>query len=255
MLKNDVDVDNEFEFLDLDDDAPIPENPFDFARGGMGDLQLFEQDPDDMLPDVEGNGSGGDYTPAIDEGDFLDPAQRFLFKLLKTHIRSACNVNSRDAERAKALEWIFVPGTSDKDSIEFDPCCLALGGRPVVIRARTMHQFWQASILLKHPLPTLAAIPPSSIMSEIRAIIGPGLAESMARDIWYFPSIPLEILRAKYATKASDKEYQTALENLDANGYIATLSARAYFISRNPALLTQGARNRFQFSTSILEDY
>jgi hypothetical protein len=230
----------------------IPDNPFDF----VSDNAIYEDDDDGGFEDEEHGVAVIEkdvYTPSISEGDFLDPAQRFLFTQLKAHIRAACNVNSKPAAREKALEWIFVPSTSDKDALEFDPVCVALGGRPGVVRARTMHQLWRANIILNQPLPFLASLPPSSILSEIGALVGPGLAYKMAREIWFWPSIPAEVLRTKFGS-AGERDYQAALVSLDANGYIGIAYGRLYFISRNPTILGTTSRGRFQFASSFYGD-
>ncbi len=231
--------------------SSIPSDPFAFNEGIES---LFGEEDDDLDLGPEGAPAPDDsYTPSIDEGDFLDPAQRFIFKRLKASIRAACNVNSKPAERSRALDWICIQSTKDADGIEFEPACRALGGRPVVIRARTMHQLWKANIMLNEPLPFLAAIPPRSIMSEISSLVGPGLPVDMAREIWYWPSIPGEELRAKFAD-VSQREYEAALGSLDANGYIAIAFARIYFISRNPTIMGVSGRNRFEFAHSIYGD-
>lgn len=233
-------------------DTEIPFDPFALndaeAEFWADDADGFEVegDPNVASPDT--------YTPAIDEGDFLDPAQRFLFKRLKQAIRDACNVNSKVVDRTRALEWIFVPETRDKDSLQFDMSCRALGARPVIVRARTMHQLWKANIMLSAPLPFLAAIPPQSLMSEIDARIGPGVPGDLAREIWYWPSIPAESLRAKFAD-VPDRAYHAAMTSLDALGYTAIAFGRVYFISRNPTIMAISGRNRFEFAVSIYGDH
>lgn len=235
-----------------DDGDDVPFNPFALNSSESDfwsdDSEGFEAEGDPNTPVEEV------YTPTIDEGDFLDPAQRFLFKRLKQHIRDACNINTKTPERMKALEWIFVPSTRDKSGIEFELTCRALGARPLVMRARTMHQLWQASIMLSEALPLLAAIPPQSLMSEIDARIGPGAPGQIAREIWYWPSIPVEVLRSRFMD-IEDRKYHAALASLDALGYTAISFGRVYFISRNPGILTLGGRNRFQFASSLTGDY
>lgn len=233
-------------------DMDVPCDPFmmndaeaEFWADDADDFEV-EGDPNDAVKET--------YTPSIDEGDFLDPAQRFLFKRLKQRIREACNVNSKTRERDRALEWIFVPETKDKESLVFDMTCRALGARPLVIRARTMHQLWKANIMLREPLPFLTAIPPQSLMSEIDARIGPGVPGDIAREIWYWPSIPVEVLRAKFVA-VNDVKYHAAMASLDALGYTAISFGRVYFISRNATIMAIGGRNRFEFATSIYGDH
>lgn len=246
--------DDALDAQELDDlaDGSVPESPFEFVTDSWRGLEA------ELESAFEGTGPGtreeDTYTPSISEGDFLDPAQRFLFRQLKARIREACNVNSKESERTRALEWLFVPGIADRDGLECDPLCRALGGRAVVVRARTMHQLWRANILRNEPLPMLAHVPPTSVMSEISAVIGPNLPEQMARDTWFWPSIHTETLRAKYP-KASDREFQVALDSLEANGYLGIAYARLYFISRNPTILGAASRARFQFAASIYGEY
>lgn len=240
-------------FNDDDDDSlpdAIPDDPF--ALNG----QLAEACEADRSEDDDGYDpfeSDKATTPEISEGDFIDPAQHFLFKHLKKHIRDACNVNAKRDARNRALEWLFVPSKADIDGIEFGPTCAVLGARPNVVRARTQHQLWKANILLSDALPFLAVGAPASLMSEIGIHIGPGLAEGIARESWFWPSIPAMELREKFAA-TSNKHYQAALESLTALGYLAIAAGRIYFISRNPMILSKAARNRFSFASAIHGD-
>ena len=232
----------------------IPDDPFEL-NAGLEETYSSDcdgEDDDDETPE-DFLHQDKPSTPSISEGDFGDPALRYIFKRLKDRIRQACNVNAKRATRQLALEWIFVPNQSDAVGIDFDSACRALGGRPIVVRARTMHQLWRANIMLAEPLPFLAAVPPVSLISEISALIGPGLPEDIAREAWRWPSIPATALRAKFSDAPMTK-YQAALESLSANGYVAIASGRVYFISRNPTIMSKSARNRFAFSSAIYGD-
>lgn len=241
------------ESLFEDDDLPdeIPEDPFalNFGLSEAMASDLDDQDDDGYDP-FEAERSS---TPEINEGDYLDPAVHAIFVRLKKHVRDACNVNAKREPRTRALEWIFVPSTRDSMSLEFNPVCIALGGRPSLIRARAQHQLWKANILLTEPLPFLSATMPESIMSEISAQIGPGLPEGLARETWFWPSIPTMELRAKFP-KASNQQYQTSLESLMAAGYVAISAGRVYFITRNPTIMSKAARNRFSFAGAVYGD-
>lgn len=224
----------------------IPDTPFGMSAG-LDEINAADSDAggeDGDLDETKNN------TPSIDEGDFIDPYQHKIFVRLKRHIRDACNTNSKHDARLHALEWIFVPSHKDSLKFEFDQCCLALGSRPSVMRARTAHQLWKANILLSEPLPFLSHPPPLTLVSEIEAKVGPGLPADLAREVWYWPSIPLTDLREKYK-EAPLLKYQSALDGLLAEGYVAVAAGRAYFVSRNPSQLGKAARNRFSFSASM----
>lgn len=241
------------ESLFEDDDLPdeIPDDPFALNRGLSEAIAADpEERDDDGYDPFEAERAN---TPEINEGDYLDPAVHAIFVRLKKHVREACNVNTKRDPRVRALEWIFVPSTRDSMSLEFNPICIALGGRPSLVRARAQHQLWKANILLTDPLPFLSATMPESIMSEISAQIGPGLPESLARETWFWPSIPTMELRAKFP-KSTNQQYQTALESLMAAGYMAISAGRVYFITRNPTIMSKAARNRFSFAGAVYGD-
>jgi len=239
---------NELQDQPLDADFGIPDDPFAMIDGLAAFVE--EVDDEDDEDDEEFRRQQRDAGPSINEGDFVLPEQQYLFKRLKTRIRQACNVNSKANVRKLALEWIFVPSQKDAANIEFGPACQALGARPIVMQARTMHQLWRASIQLSDPLPFLSIPPPISLMSEIEAKIDTRLAPDLAREIWFWPSIPAITLRAKFANTPIE-QYRASLDGLIAEGYVAVSSARAYFISRNPTILSKAARERFSFSSAI----
>ena len=239
--------------IEDDDDADcyMGDDPF-HVTSGLFEINEADDDPEesedagDVAPDSH-------QTPGIDEGDFLDPAQHFLFVRLKQHIRDACNVNSKPAVRVKALEWVFLPGESDSKGLDFDRTCLALGARPDVMRTRTAHQLWKANILLSAPLPFLAHPPPLALMSEIATVLGHDAPGKIAREVWYWPSIPVLDLRQRFSHVTSEK-YRATLDGLTAEGYLAISAGRVYFVGRNPSLLPKAARERFAFSNSIVTD-
>lgn len=244
--------------VDETEDAPAQvDMTFDpFAlNAGLSKLyedELFTEDEyDEEEPD---GGQGGQHsTPAINEGDFLDPAEHAIFIHLKKQIRVACNVASKPANRRKAAEWIFVPNEEDAAGHSFELICRALGARPGVLRARTIYQLWNAGITLPEPLPFLSATPPVSLMSEVSALVGSTVPEKMARESWFWPSIPATELRSKMAN-VNSKTYTACMEAMIAHGYIGISASRVYFICRNPSLLTSRERNRFSFSASIYGD-
>lgn len=239
--------------FDADDDdyGFTGDDPFGVKSGLNGVNEESDSDEDE--------GDAGDVvadsheTPSIDEGDFLDPAQHFLFVRVKQRIREACNVNSKPAPRAKALQWIFVPGEKDSKGIDFDHACLALGARPDVVRTRTSHQLWKANILLSRPLPFLSHPPPLALMSEIATLLGPNTPGQVAREAWFWPSIPALDLRHRFPEVSSDK-YRAVVDGLTAEGYLAISAGRVYFVGRNPSLLGKAGRERFAFSNSIVTD-
>lgn len=248
------DLDGSSEVMTFEEMNRLIENSM---SGGPAET-LFEAD-DAIGADQEDGIVKEPFAPSIDEGDFADPAQRALFRILKHHIRDGCNVNSQDRVRRDALEWVFVPTTPDNDQIDFDTACLALCARPVVVRARVAHKLWEAGIILGRPLPFLAALPPSSVVSEIELMLGgknrAGTVHGeIARAIWAWPSIHSEELRAQFSELGHDI-YVGALNDLLGEGYVGVNAARFYFISRNPAMLTPAQRAHWQFATSILGDY
>jgi hypothetical protein len=224
------------------------------GSAGLDDLVFVADDYVDD-GDVENEARQSDeYQPSITDGDFEDPAQRIIFRRLKDRIRLACNVNVRADQRASALEWIFVPGTLDAKKVDFDTSCAALCARSVVVRARVMHKLWESGVVVPKALPFLAVPAPRSIMDEIEVILGANVHASIAGQVWNWPSVHVEILRSMFSD-VPIAEYSAAMNDLQAHGYVGINAARAYFISRNPALLSHGKRSRWQFATSIAGDY
>ena len=224
------------------------------GSAGLDDLMFVADDYVDD-GDVENEARQSDeYQPSITDGDFEDPAQRVIFRALKNRIRTACNVNVRSEQRPSALEWIFVPGTQDTKKLDFDTSCAALGARSVVVRARVMHKLWESGVIVAKALPFLAVPAPRSVMDEIEVVLGNDLHASIASQVWNWPSVHVEVLRSMFSD-APLVAYAAAMNDLEAHGYIGINAARVYFISRNPALFSQGKRTRWQFATSIAGDY
>lgn len=222
---------------------------------GMDDLVFVADDYVEDGSSVEDEArQGDDYQPSITDGDFEDPAQRVIFRRLKDRIRLACNVNVKADQRASALEWIFVPGTQDAKKIDFDTACAALGARAVVVRARVMHKLWESGVVVSKALPFLAVPAPRSIMDEIEVVLGNRTHASIASQVWNWPSIHVEVLRSMFS-EVPIGEYASAMNDLEAHGYLGLNAARVYFISRNPALFSQGKRSRWQFASSIAGDH
>lgn len=212
-------------------------------------------DLDELAPEEDDDEGGVEavenVTPSISEGDFFDPRDHAIFVNLKRRVREACNVNSKRDVRRRALEWIYIPNSRDKHGLEFDNSCMALGARPDVVRTRTSHQFWKAGVLFAEGLPaSLCMRPPDSLIAEIAAKIGQNTPTAIARAVWYWPSIPVEVLRSRFA-KLEQVKYEGFLNALEAEGYIAIATGRAYFIGRNPELMSKTRREKFSFSQSI----
>ncbi|HEX7324332.1 MAG TPA: hypothetical protein VF292_03120 [Rhodanobacteraceae bacterium] len=231
---------------------PVPADPFAMV-GGLADV--IEQDvevasaaenrereleePDSLTPEIVGN-------------DFDSRAQRYLFHYLNRRVHEACNVDVPIRTRAAALEWCFVPGKrgEDKAGVEFDATCYALGCRPFVLRARIQHQFWRSGVVLSGPLPFAAVPLPESIGSEIEARVGIDLPRRIVAAAWAYPSIPGEVLRAKFASVDAVK-YRGWVDALMGAGYLGIATARAYCITRNPGEMSFTKRSAFSFSGSL----
>lgn len=229
-----------------DDESEIPDDPCAF-NSGLASVIEADEGADDEQGEVTPDDA---TTPSIDEGDFVDPAMHFLFRILKKHIREACNVNSKPAPRDKAMEWVFVPGTKGESGVEFEAACRALGARPDVVRIRVEHQLWKRGVVLSKELPFLSVPFPVALVSEIEATIGAGEAADIAASAWRWPSVPVMTLRNLYKD-VNDGAYKGMLSALIEEGYLGITAARAYFIGRNPAKLSRAARDRFSFSASI----
>lgn len=226
-------------WMPADADLFVPETPWDTPPGWV-EAEMFGP-PSDL--------EGHDDRPntAIDDVDFDDPTSMYLIQMLRRHVRDACNVNSREEARRRALEWMFVPGRTDQDGLEFEPLCLALCARPTIVRARTMQQMWRAGIILEEPLPEWAVDLPADFVSEIEARIGYGTPVDVARQIWRHPSIPIGALLAE----GNAQDIGRALRALDAEGCVAAAHMRLYYVTRNPERMPLAVLRRFSFARSI----
>ena len=192
----------------------------------------------------------------VNASDFGDPRLQFVFERTKENIRTACKVNTKPGPRKNALRWIFVPGSPDKYSLEFELCCTAMGARPLVLRARTQYQLWKAGIVLPEPLDLLSVSLPHAFTSAIMTIIGLGACVGLADMIWSWPGISGVFLRKRSQDilGLDEQGYRMALRELMANGFVASGHACLYFIARNPDLMTAAQLRRFSFSRSIHGD-
>lgn len=241
--------------IDLALDGEVPADPFALNTDltSLYEDALFESEDDEEGVFDDEDDERERASPSINEGDFFDPQEHAIFIHLKKQIRAACNVASKPNLRRHALEWIFVPNQEDSKGHSFNLICRALGARAGILRARTTYQLWNAGIALASPLPFLSAAPPISLMSEVSALLGSSLAEKMARETWFWPSIPATELRANIAP-ANSQSYTSCLDAMISHGYIGIAASRVYFICRNPSLLSVRERNRFSFSASIYGD-
>lgn len=237
-----------------EDEFFIPESPWDAPPVIESELLELGWSPDPAAPVGAKPDYRDDRPEAPSEFSLDDPVNDFLMRSIRTHVRAACNVNSKPAVRDAGLRWIFEPNTQDKDGVDLEHACVALSARPTVVRARVMLQLWQAGIIVGKPLSILSVTLHPEIASEIEARIGFGLAPDLARAIWSWPSISALDLRAQFA-HASDEAFRRALQELDSNGYAATTAARWYLVVRNPDTLSLSALRRFSYSRSIHVDY
>ena len=219
-----------------------------FVDHEIGGSINFENESDQ--PSVE--------TPLIDATDYEDGPEREAFERIKKAVRAASNVNSTDAQRIKALEWIFVPNLEDKDSLTFSLCCGALGARPYLIQVRLQYQLYWACIPLPAPLPFLAASIPESLCSEILCF-GGELSLDVAKEIWFRPGIRADMLRDMFAhssqqisTDATNREFLLATELIEERGIIGLKMGYWFFTGRQPDALPIHVRSRFHWSDSII---
>lgn len=233
-------LDQDADFFSDDD---VPSSPWDFA-------------PLDEWVNEGGDSWVEDDRPAEDLSviDFDDPESMYLLTMLKRHVRDACNINSRSAARRRALDWIFEPGRPDEKGLEFEPVCVALGARPIVLRTRVQMQLWRAGVVIDEPLSPFSVGLPDYFVSEIQALIGYGLVPELARAIWSWPSIPAHVLRSQFESVPIEA-FSGALKELDANGFIAAAHLCFYFVGRNPETMPTALLRRFSFARSIHAAY
>jgi hypothetical protein len=158
-------------------------SPFDLDWG----IELPKQREED-------HDSGHD-TPRVDAEDYSEE-EAVIFKVLRKHVRDACNVNTTWNKRKKALEWCFIRGEKDKNGIDFHTACMALGARPEVVLARLHHQLYVAGVPLREPLSIWIDRLPEQYESEaIMAAWDDGLA--LVKEVWRWPGIPIEKLESE----------------------------------------------------------
>jgi hypothetical protein len=225
-------------------------SPWDFVDPGfffvdqeLGGSINFENESD--LPSVE--------TPLIDATDYEEGPEREAFERIKKAVRAACNVNSTDAHRIKALEWIFVPNHEDKGargSLTFSLCCGALGARSHLVQVRLHYQLYDACIPLPAPLPFLASSIPESLCSEILCF-GGELSLEVAKEIWFRPGIRADMLRDMFSN-VPNREFLLATELIEERGIIGLKMGYWFFTGRQPDALPIHVRNRFHWADSII---
>lgn len=181
-------------------------------------------------------------SPKVDENDYTeDEAQ--IFKVIKIHVRDACNVNTIWSKRKKALDWCFIRGEKDKHGVDFHTACTALGARADVIQARLHHQLYVAGVPLREPLSFWADPLPEQYESEaIMSAWDDGLA--VIKQVWRWPGIPV----ANLAEASGIKDPLPVLEKLGDAGLVAWRFGYAFLIGRPPERLL---KRNFSWSKSF----
>lgn len=240
MLADNIDLDgpnlSPWDFVD----SGIFGGAIDFVDHEIGGAILFENDNDQ--PSVD--------TPLIDATDYEDGPEREAYERIKKAVRAASNVNSNDAQRIKALEWIFVPNAEDKDTLTFSLCCGALGARSHLIQVRLQYQLYLACLPLPAPLHFLAVSIPESLCSEILCF-GGELSLDIAKEIWFRPGIRADLLRDMFS-HIPNREFLLATELIEECGIIGLNMGYWFFTGRQPDALPVHVRNRFHWSDSII---
>lgn len=155
------------------------------------DVSWGDADPIEIITDATPVriGERAEFSAAGAEADFTEE-QLVLLDLLKKRVREACNVNSNPRTRWRAIEWCFTPGLPDKNGIEFNDLCAALGARPDVVRARIHHQWYLAGVALDKPLPFMSARMPDQYESEA-LMAAWDIGAQVCRIVWHWPGIPM----------------------------------------------------------------
>lgn len=166
-----------------------------------------------------------------------------ILKVMRAHIRDACNVNTVWKKRKKALEWCFVRGVVDKHDLAFHDACAAMGARPEVIQSRLHHQLYVAGVSLREPLPLWADLLPEQYNSEsIMAAWDDGLA--LITEIWRWPGITAECLESRSGVSP----VLPTLEKLEKSGLIAWRFGCIFLTGRSPDRLL---KRSFSWSKSF----
>ena len=222
-------------------------SPWDLAS----ELPALPAAPD-MFADR--NSSDFDPRPAIAEvtEDDWAPELQQIFVILKKMIRDAVNVNTKPRPREHALRWLFVPDCPGPLGLDFLDTCGVFATRPLVLHTRILHQLWIGNIPLREPLPDEAAGLPMTLASEIQIRMG-AEALSFARMIWRWPGIRADELKKQFPFE-DPLLMQRAMNNLEANGYIALRMGFWYFISRNFEMMTPAYRRTFSWAQSFIGD-
>jgi len=220
----------------------------DFSPAEDDDLEglsPFDLDWGIELPKQDEHGDDSDqdsYTPKIGEEDYSEEEAAIL-KVLKKHVRDACNVNTTWRRRKKALEWCFIRGIKDKNGIDFHTACMALGARPEVVLARLHHQLYVAGVPLREPLSIWIDPLPEQYESEsIMAAWEDGL--TLVKHVWRWPGIPVNKLQEESAIK----DIFAVLEKLEKAGLVALRFGCVFLTGRSPETVR---RRTFSWSKSF----
>lgn len=207
-------------------------------------------------PDMFADRDSSDFDPRpaiaeVTEDDWAPELQQ-IFVILKKMIRDAVNVNTKPRPREQALRWLFVPDCPGPHGLDFLDTCGVFSTRPLVLHTRILHQLWIGNIPLREPLPDEAAGLPMTIASEIQIRLG---AEALpfARMIWRWPGIRADELKKQFIFEDAQL-MQRAMNNLEANGYVALRMGFWYFISRNFEMMTPAYRRTFSWAQSFIGD-
>lgn len=188
----------------------------------------------------------------IDVEDFEGPEQ-FLFTVLKSYVRDACNVNTSWPARKKAAEWIFCSTVPDARGIAFAETCRVFGARRTVLQARVHYQLYWAGVPYQEPLPFLCDSLPEPLYGEI--LLGSGEdATLLAKYLWTWPGVRADVLAREAEARfgfSSDRTLEL-MTRMEKSGHAALKHGFWFFISRNPDVYSAAGRRRFQWSKAFV---
>jgi hypothetical protein len=184
-------------------DLPAPLSPWDIDWGDSLPSPSFHV-VDDKHYDA----------PEINEEDYSEE-EAFVLKILKKHIRDACNLNTGLKKRKTAMEWCFRRGETDKHGIDFHTACQALGARYEVMQARIHYQLYIAGVALPEALSIwVDKLPEQYESMALMAAWEDGLR--IAKTVWRHPGIDIQKLKNEIGENT-----ESVLDKLEQSGLIS----------------------------------
>ncbi|WP_297505899.1 hypothetical protein [Ferrovum sp.] len=228
-----------------------------------GQNEVLFSDEEGVLPDsfavnkAPAPGRNGRIGIHLSPEDAFDPDSQeyFVFMSIFSAINKALGkasarkkANNWQDLQQLALEWLFVPSVQDTNGLSFDLGCASMDVRPNLVRTRLHFEFYKR-MMSGFRLPFLTCRLPGRFRLEGQGVAG-DMGEDILSELWMQPGYRADLFKEVIAP-ADEKQFNLAIDGLNANGNLAIKNGLIYFTGRNPITMKFGSRFNWAHLTGL----